>query len=159
MTKEDYYNICGRDGDLNIPRTYRTYFDRLCHEYSCYPVKQKNVGCAHRQRVMAPVDIAIQVVLLLETLHHDLQRGEHLRLAAALFHEQPLGRTAHSAACVPHVGQTRNQQPLQRRLSDHNVTPHARYQLRVFSLGRNLTYKYKRIYSYAIHSQANSLMR
>lgn len=41
MTKEDYYNICGRDGDLNIPRTYRTYFDRLCHEYSCYPVKQK----------------------------------------------------------------------------------------------------------------------
>lgn len=38
----DYYtDTYGNLNDLSLPRTPRTYFDALCHEFGCYPVEQK----------------------------------------------------------------------------------------------------------------------
>lgn len=85
MTKEDYYNIYGRDGDLNLPRTYRTYFDSLCHEYSCYPVKQKMLDLGYV--ISHGFDIKSVILNIPEEYEHvsvdDVQTGVNAIRAAA----------------------------------------------------------------------------
>lgn len=41
MTREEYKARYCSDEDLRLPYSPRTYFDSLCHEFSCYPVENK----------------------------------------------------------------------------------------------------------------------
>lgn len=85
MDTNYYLNRYGGYADINLPKSYRVYFDPYCDEYQQYPIKKKLLDLAYV--IIHGFDVKKAIKIILDTHAHiskrDIQRAVWSLTAAA----------------------------------------------------------------------------